>query len=72
MEDREPVALHPPVKAGTPLPEKVAERLRQYQRQMQELQASQQQYILGVLEALGIEGKVEIDVSTMTYRAKDE
>ena len=58
--------------AGTPLPESVAVKLRALEQQMAAIQAAQRQYLQGVMDVLGIQGKVKVDFATMTYRVLDD
>lgn len=61
-ELREPVAFPP----------KVAGQLHTYWTQIQVLQNQQLAYLAGVLQALGIDGRVRVNPEQGTYQVVDE
>lgn len=68
----EETAKTPTFKPAVVLPQLVAEQLRRYKAESEALQARQHAYLMGVLQALGINGNVRLNVENGTYELADD
>jgi hypothetical protein len=56
----------------SPLPQKVLAQLQAMQRQIDALMDARASYLRGVLDALGVEGSIEVDVRDGTFSTQEK